>query len=118
MKGYREIESSNAEVKIYISEDIKLKETDVIEDITSNIYYKIVEINKTTEEEETKEGKYEIEACYDDKYVGYTYKEFLEECIQDIESSIHFDVGYSDEKDTEIVIEEILITIDYIITKK
>lgn len=118
MKGYRELESLNAEVKIYIDETIVLKETDVIEDIVSNINYIITKRDKVTGEEETEDKDYEIETCYSDKLTGYTYKEFLEECIKDIESSIFYDVSYTEDKDIEIIIEEITITIYALVARK
>ena len=113
----RELESLNSEVKIYIDESVKLKETDVIDDVVSSINYEITKINRKTGEEEEETGYYEIEANYLDKIQGYTYEEF-EECMKDIENSIYFDVGYTDDEDIDVIIEEIRITIYYLKVKK
>lgn len=118
MNKYRELESLEYPVEVYISEDIELdkykNKNYYIECLEGVVVYKQIVTDLNTGREEEIEDDYDIHATYPDYFCEYGVEEF-EERLHELEELVLFDVEYTENpKEEYICADEIKIYIDKI----
>lgn len=118
MNKYRELESWEYPVEVYISEDIELdkykNKNYYIGDIGGVVYYKKTITNLHTGEQEEIEDDCDIDATYPNKLEGYDIKEFEKDGINVLTRSVLFDVEYTENPKEYVKANEIKIYINKI----
>lgn len=119
MNKYRELESWEYPVEVYISEDIELDKYKnkkyYIGDIGGIVSYKITVTNLTTGEEEEIEDECDIDATYPNLLEGYDVEEFEKDGIDALTRRVLFEAEYTENPKEEYVrADEIKIYIDKI----
>ena len=118
MNKYRELESLEYPVEVYISEDIELdkykNKNYYIECLEGVVVYKQIVTDLNTGREEEIEDDYDIHATYPDYLCEYGVEE-IEERLHELEELVLFDVEYTENpKEEYICADEIKIYIDKI----
>lgn len=118
MNKYRELESWEYQVKVYISEDIKLDKykdkNHYIGDIGGVVLCKKTITNLHTGQEEEVECDCDIEATYPNLLEGYKVEEFEKDCIDALTRSVLYDEEYTENAKEYIRADEIKIYINKI----
>ena len=118
MNKYRELESMNYPVEVYINKTIELDKykdkNHYIGDIGGVVLCKKTIINSHTGQEEEIEDDYDIDATYPNKLEGYDIEEFEKDGINVLTRSVLFDVEYTENAKEHIRADEIKIYINKI----
>lgn len=119
MNKYRELESWEYPVEVYISEDIELdkykNKNYYIGDIGGVVLCKKTITNLHTGQEEEIEDDCDIDATYPNLLEGYDVEEFEKDGIDALTRSVLFDAEYTENpKEEYICADEIKIYIDKI----
>ena len=118
MNKYRELESMNYPVKVYISEDIELDKykdkKHYIGCIGGVVLCKKTIINSHTGQEEEVECDCDIDATYPNLLDGYNVEEFEKDGIDALTRSVLYDEEYTENAKEHIHADEIKIYINKI----